>query len=135
MSRREPQELIASIVLTQYGELNGTPVFRNALRHEIGETELSLILGNVDADAASMLVTKTLAHFRTRRTTSVGALRDADFIVEHSPTKGNPLHVSVYPPRLPSGAPAEWSATWGVALAKLFDDCFIAPKPDAERGA
>jgi hypothetical protein len=129
MPRREPQALIADVVLTQYGELDGAPVFRNILRHEIGETELSLIVGSVDADAASMLVTKTLAQFRTCRTTTGGSLRNAGFGVEHSPTKGNPLHVSVYSPTLATGEPAEWDAS----LAKLFDDCFTLPERDPER--
>jgi hypothetical protein len=107
--------------VTQYGERkplgNG---FRDCLRPEIGETELSMILGDVDADAASILVTRTLTDSRCCRKTLVGILREAGFKVEHSPTKANRLHVSVYPPVGGDGLMVDW----GRALAVRFNECF-----------
>lgn len=120
MGRPEAIDLPDEAVLTQFGETSTDPPFRNVLRSDIGETELSLILGGVDALAASMLVTKTIAPFRVCRTTTVGILREQGFVVRHSPTRGNPLHVSVYSPILENGESAEW----GIALAKRYDDCF-----------
>jgi hypothetical protein len=55
-------ELPDELRLTQYGERppygDG---FRDRLRENIGETELSMILGEVDAPAAAVLVTRYLA--------------------------------------------------------------------------
>ncbi len=118
---RAPQELPDGLRLSQYGER--PPLgegFRDRLRVEIGETEISLILGDVDADAASMLVTKCLSAWAIRRLTTVGRLRGAGFRVVHSPTKANRLHVSVFPPSRESGEQAEWDD----ALAMSFNACF-----------
>jgi hypothetical protein len=108
--------------LTQYGEL--PPVgggFRDRLRAEIGETEMSMILGEVDATATSMLVAKHLAPGAVRRVTTVGRLRKSGFVVMHSPTRGNPLHVSVYAPRdEKSGEHVDWDHE----VAKHFNACF-----------
>lgn len=52
-TRPEPQELPGATKLTQYGER--LPVgagFRDRLRVDIGETEISMILGEVDSAAA-----------------------------------------------------------------------------------
>jgi hypothetical protein len=118
---RSPQELPDGLRLTQYGER--PPIgegFRCRLREEIGETEISLILGDVDASAASMLVVKYLSLHAMTRVTSVGVLRLAGFLVVHSPSKTNRLHVSVFPPALPTGDQAEWDDE----LAKRFNACF-----------
>lgn len=115
-TRPEPQELPDDTKLTQYGERS--PVgdgFRDRLRVDIGETEISMILGEVDAVAAAMLVTKHLAPGAAVRVTSVAWLREAGFRVVHSPTRGNPLHVSVFPPD---------DADWGDDLARRFNSCF-----------
>lgn len=57
----DPQELPDTASLTQYGEGSSSGSrFRDRLRPEIGETEISMILGEVDATAASMLVTHSL---------------------------------------------------------------------------
>ena len=75
---RAPQELPDGLRLSQYGERSPLGEgFRDRLRVEIGETEISLILGDVDADAASMLVTKCLSAWAIRRLTTVGRLRGA----------------------------------------------------------
>lgn len=118
---RTPQELPDELRLTQYGER--PPVgegFRCRLREGIGETELSLILGDVDASAAAMLVVKYLSPHARTRVTTVGALRRAGFVVVHSPSKTNRLHVSVFPPTLATGDQAEWDDE----LAKVFNACF-----------
>lgn len=116
------QELPDEARLTQYGER--PPVgggFRDRLRPEIGETEMSMILGEVDATAAAMLITKHIAPGAERRVTSVGRLRSAGFVVIHSPTRGNPLHVSVYAPRdEKSGEHVEWESD----VARRFNACF-----------
>jgi hypothetical protein len=120
-SQRQPQELPNDTRLTQYGE--GSPAgagFRDRLRVEIGETEISMILGEVDRVAASVLVTRFISPWAERRVTTVGCLREAGFRVEHSPTRGNPLHVSVFPPSGESGDPEDW----GDELAKRFNACF-----------
>jgi hypothetical protein len=121
------QELPDEARLTQYGER--VPVgggFRNRLRAEIGETEMSMILGEVDATAAAMLITKHLAPGAERRITTVGCLRRSGFVVIHSPTRGNPLHVSVYSPLdKKSGEHIDW----GNDVARRFNACFTEDKP------
>jgi hypothetical protein len=109
--------LPARLRLTHYG--TGSPWsarrFKDRPDLEAGETELSLILGKVDAAAASVLVTKLLFPDAFRRVTTVGALRNEGFRLEHSPTMGNRLHVSVY---VPDGA--EWDGD----VAARFDARF-----------
>jgi hypothetical protein len=109
--------LPARLRLTHYGQDSPLSArqFKNRPEVEDGETELSLILGKVDAAAASVLVTKILLPYAFRRVTTVGALRNQGFRVEHTPTMGNRLHVSAY---LPDGA--EWDGD----VAARFDACF-----------
>jgi hypothetical protein len=117
----DPMELPDELRLTQYGER--APFgdgFRDRLRSHIGETELSMILGEVDALAAAVLVTRYLAAGAMTRVTTAGRLRESGFRVIHSPTKTNRLHVSVFPPVTTAGEPAEW----GGQLAALFNACF-----------
>jgi hypothetical protein len=109
-----------NLVLTQYGEEDE---FRDALRVEIGETEMSLIIGRQDSLAASLLVTKSAVPWASARYTTVGQLRRQRFEVVHSPTRGNPLHVSVLPPAGLHG-PEEWDEP----MAKAFRGCFTDPK-------
>ena len=122
MATSTPQELPGETRLTQYGERS--PVgegFRDRLRSEIGETEMSMILGEVDSTAAAMLITKHLAPGADRRVTTVGRLRREGFVVVHSPTRGNPLHVSVYAPLdEKSGEHGEWESD----VARRFNACF-----------
>jgi hypothetical protein len=129
-SDREPLELPGDASLTQYGETPPGDGFRDRLRAEIGETELSMICGKVDAVAASLLVTRVITSWATVRTTTAGRLRDAGFTVVHSPTKTNRLHVSVYPPILDSGDYVEW----GDELAKQFNECFSDPIVEGDQG-
>lgn len=109
----EPRLAASSIVRT-------LTIFRDRLREDIGETEISMILGEVDASAAAILVTRAFAFGAITRVTTVGHLRAAGFRVLHSPTKSNRLHVSVYPPFTEGGEPAEWDAE----LASCFRACF-----------
>jgi len=117
----DPIELPDELRLTQYGEQppfgDG---FRDRLREHIGETELSMILGDVDAWAAAVLVTRYFAVGAIRRVTTAGRLRAAGFRVVHSPTKTNRLHVSVFPPLTEAGEPAEWHDE----MADRFTACF-----------
>jgi len=123
LGQARPQSLDIGddVPLTQYGE--APPLgegFRDRLRPEIGETEMSLIFGDVDALAASLLVTKIVQPGAVRRVTTAGRLRACNFTVVHSPTKGNRLHVSVFPPEDVPGEPAVWDE----AMAKAFNGCF-----------
>lgn len=119
-SDRAAQELPDELRLTQYGERPPAgDGFRDKLRAEIGETEISLILGDVDTAAASMLVAKWLSPWAIRRVTTVGHLRAVGFHVVHSPTKTNRLHVSVYASSDPAGL-----TEWDDELAKSFNACF-----------
>jgi hypothetical protein len=110
--------------LTQYGEaIGGSVGFRNRLRAELGETEVSLMLGRVDPLAASMLVTHTPNAFAVVRHGTAGDLRSRGFEVRHTPSPTNRLHVSV---RMPAGrGPAEWDDR----LASLFDEALGAEWP------
>lgn len=58
----DPIELPGDLCLTQYGEVppHGEG-FRDRLREDIGETEISMILGEVDSSAAAILVRRFLA--------------------------------------------------------------------------
>jgi hypothetical protein len=117
----DPLDLPDELRLTQYGE--GPPYgdgFRDRLREDIGETELSMILGEVDVPGAAVLVTRYLAPTAVARVTSAGRLRAAGFRVIHSPTKTNRLHVSIYPPLTTTGEPAEWDSE----PANRFNACF-----------
>jgi hypothetical protein len=107
--------------LTQFGEESpGADGFRDRLREHIGETEISMILGEVDASAAAVLVTGYLIPGAARRVTTVGCLRDEGFVVVHSPTKRNRLHVSVFPPVTEGGQSVEWDDK----VAIQFNTCF-----------
>jgi hypothetical protein len=127
---RQPIELSDDTHLTQYGETALGEGFRDRLRVEIGEAELSLICGAVDATAASLLVTRTINPWRMVRITTVGRLRRAGFTVVHSPTKANRLHVSVYPPILGGGDFADWDDD----LAKRFNQCFSEGPAEGDHG-
>lgn len=53
--------------------------------------------------------------------TTVGRLRERGFLVEHSPTRGNPLHVSVFAPSFEAtGEPVPWDDV----VAVRFNACF-----------
>jgi hypothetical protein len=73
----DPIDLPDELRLTQYGEQppfgDG---FRDRLREDIGETELSMILGEVDASAAAVLVTRYLAAGAAQRHQGEPAARE-----------------------------------------------------------
>ena len=80
-----------------------------------------MILGEVDATAASMLVTRALTPRAARRVATAGRLREEGFLVEHSPARGNPLHVGVFPPK---DETSEEVMAWDDAVATRFNACF-----------
>ena len=121
----DPIELPDDLRLTQYGEVPPYGEdFRDRLREDRGETEVSMILGEVDSSAAAILVRRFLAPGSIRRVTTVRRLREAGFRVVHSPTKANRLHVSVYPPLATPDEAVEWDAK----VADLFNACFTGVK-------
>ena len=127
MGRVQPADVPDSARLTQYGEKPPQGQgFRDKLRREIGETELSLIWGELDSQAASIMVTGISHFWADSRVTTAGRLRACDFQVVHSPTRGNSLHVSVYPP---GQAGADW-AEWDDAMAERFNQCFTEQDVD-----
>ncbi len=129
MGQVQPQPVPDTARLTQYGEKPPQGEgFRDKLRPQIGETEMSLIWGALDAGPAALLVTRMIPIWADSRTTTAVRLRNRNFRVVHSPTRGNPLHVSVFPPDLAEGEPAEWDD----AMAEQFNQCFT--EEDAEGG-
>jgi len=125
---RSPQPIHDDTVLTQYGDGLGRPNFRNKLRSHIGETEMSLIYGELDADAAGLLITKEIQPKPLARHTTAGRLRRQGFVVRHSPTSTNALHVSVYPSQLDDGY-----RDWDDDLASKFDTCFTEDSDQGRR--
>ncbi|MFG3681818.1 hypothetical protein ACGF5H_17110 [Micromonospora chalcea] len=115
-------ELRDTTELTQFGDAEAG--FRNRLRASLGETEMSLLMGRQNAIAASLLITKGQYSLAAVRYTTAGALRRAGFEVVHTPTRGNPLHVSVFP-QIGTHGPTEWTDT----MATSFDMCFSEANP------
>jgi hypothetical protein len=112
--------------LTQYGEaIGGSPGFRNTLRAEAGETEVSLMLGRVDPLPAAMLVTRTPNTFAVVRHCTAGGLRSRGFEVRHTPSPTNGFHVSV---SVPAGGPSP--AVWDDRLADLFEEALAEERPE-----
>ncbi len=110
-------ELPDETPLTQFGRVSasGEPVHRGAPRD--GEQGLSLIVGAVDAYAASILVTQHVAEGpEVVRHTRVGLLRGAGFVVEHDPTDWNGIHALV---QVPEGA-VKWDNGQKNAFKRTF---------------
>lgn len=117
----KPRKLVDDDELTQFGEHNEP--FRNNLRPEIFETELSLILGRQSARDVGLFVRRHSSPKDRARYTTVGLLRLANFTVRHTPSPGNPLHVSV---ELPGEGP------WDESLETEFDKCFTAVSEEVQ---
>lgn len=101
--------------LTQFGQ--DSPQSAEPFKDRLGpeETEMSLIVGKVDAAAASMLVRRYVVRDALRRVTTVSKLRAGGFRVDYTPAEGNHLHVSVYAPD---------GAEWDGEVADKFGACF-----------
>lgn len=115
MARTERREILDDEPLTQYGYMG---VFRNALRVDILEPELSLLAGRLTGAEAGAIVRndQTVIQFpegHGARHTTAGTLRAAGFMVFHSPSKKNPRHVS-----------AQWPESWDDRVSEAFDECF-----------
>lgn len=125
----DPHDIPDEADLTQYGESGSDGLqFRSELRIAEGETELSLILGKVDRRAAATLITKCWRSTAAVRHTTAGQLRRRGFLVRHTPSPENRLHVSVWPP-MQGREPIEWDND----LAKVFDECFTEPQGGGTR--
>lgn len=119
--RRPSRPLDDLEVLTQFGcASNPQGRFGGICRSEPRNFEdaLSLIRGDLSvAEAASRVRPSGENHEGdVVRKTRVGELRRLDFTVEHSPTKRNPDHVSVYR-----------NGEWGIDECRTFEDAFGEP--------
>jgi hypothetical protein len=102
--------------LTQYGCTTSDPVFRSHPRPEVDGLDISLIRGMLTVEAATMIVRRrgyVITGADVVRHTTAGTLRDAGFVVEHTPNRKNPAHVSV-----------RWPGDWTDEVSKDFADCF-----------
>jgi hypothetical protein len=102
--------------LTQYGRRDGEPAFRRAPRTGLDQGDISMIAGDVTVEQATALVRSRLVEGHPDhavRFTTVGALRSAGFLVENTPTRMNPEHVSV-----------TWPGDWTGDVCERFESCF-----------
>lgn len=81
---------------------------------------MSMLLGHVDGVAAAVVVLRRHSPFPRPRYVKVGALRDKGFIVTHTPSMHNVLHVSIHPPQDADGLPLDWDDD----VASMFRACF-----------
>ncbi|GAA3535978.1 hypothetical protein GCM10022234_35910 [Aeromicrobium panaciterrae] len=113
------QDLSDDVVLTQYGTQlpDGKTEFRGGPR--ASEHGLSLLVGRVDADAATLCVRQHLAEpYDIVRHTRVGLLRDAGFIVSHAPVEWFINHALVHVP----GPDPKWDNQSKNAFKRTFVD-------------
>jgi hypothetical protein len=91
-----PREVPDDAILTQYGRLESAkPTFRTAPRFP-GETDLSMLWGKIDGETAALMVRGRRGDSRdVSRHVRAGDLRAAGFVVENTPTRRNPDHISV----------------------------------------
>lgn len=107
--------------LTQYGkEREDNQGFRGQPRFSQDERDVSMIAGKRSVVEALSLVTgrNTVGSGDAVRHFNVGALREADYVVRHTPTQRNPDHVSVI---APEGCNAEdWWRSQGEPMLVLL---------------
>jgi hypothetical protein len=104
-ARRRPavtvRELGDDETLTQYGQVRPDgDNFRGQPRFAQGETEVSMIAGRrTVVDAVGLIAShRAIKPDDAVRYFTVGVLREADYVVSHTPTGRNPDHVSVSAP-------------------------------------
>lgn len=108
--------------VSHYGRRQeGLPDFHDGPRPEQDKGELSLVRGKRDAQETAQMV----MHWREPpfddalvRHAQVGRLRDADFLVEHTPSLKNREHVSISLP----GKPHTWPEKAKADLRACFED-------------
>lgn len=127
--KRKAMNLEPDAWLTQYGEHPPGQPCRSHLRTELGETDMSMIMGRIGAEEASMIVRKWASPLAAVRYVQVGTLREKGFVVEHTPTRHNSGHVSVYAPRGVDDEQMEWDD----GVAALFEACFKASSDEGGR--
>lgn len=124
-SKKRPIATVRDIgddeILTQYGqEREDGRGFRGQPRFDRDERDVSMIAGKLSVIEAIRLISSrsTLAPQDAVRHFSVGALREADYVVVHTPTKRNPDHVSVI---APEGSNAQdWWSRQGEPMLELL---------------
>jgi hypothetical protein len=108
-------------VLTQYGQSDGPGrnEFRCKPRFAKGETDLSMLWGELTVERATLLVTKrpVLANDAVRYTTA-RLLRGRGFQVQHTPSRRMREHISVTVP----GGHIEWDNDQEMAFLMAFAD-------------
>jgi len=95
----------------------GPPSFRTAPRPH--ERDVSLLAGRLTVREAAMAVRHGRREFfpwDAVRYTTVGCLRDAGFLVQSTPSRMIPNHISV-----------EYDGHWTDDVVKRFDHCFDQP--------
>jgi len=112
-----PRHLEDVEIVAQFGSLRSNPPFTPTPRRDRDYGRLSLIVGQVSLQLACELVPgrEPIAGDALRFTT-VGLLRERDFIVEHTPEPGFPQHASV----TLQGEPDRWHAD----VKQRFQDAF-----------
>lgn len=104
--------------LSQYGRsAQNRRSFRSAPRHESGEVDISLVLGRLSVVEITAFVAARHADAGDAvRYTTAGALRARGFVVQSTPTRRIPGHVSV---TAPGG-----QIPWDDRTSALFEECF-----------
>lgn len=125
----EGRDILDDEALTQCGRvIEGGFSFNDRPRmfRDLPETALSLVRGELPASTAVARAFGRAyeADSDACRHTSAGTLRREGFRVEHTPSKRNPDHVSVY-----------WDhSDWNRDVARNFARCFGAPVVGGEDG-
>jgi len=115
----DPEQIGDEEPLTQYGRADSDEHcsdsrFRCIPRFEDGEQDVSLLRGQLSVEEAAWAVCRRAARPGDLvRHTTAQALRNAGFLVSHTPTRRNKGHVSV-----------EYQGKWTENMRKAFDLAF-----------
>ncbi len=112
-----PRDLDDGEIVTQFGSHRSNPPFTPTPRRGKDYGRLSLIVGQVSLELACELVPgRGPIPGDDIRCTTVGLLRERGFIVEHTPERAFPQHVSVTLPDEPD--------RWHADVKQWFQDAF-----------
>lgn len=121
-SRPDAREIGDEEILTQYGQegpdgekFRGQPRF-----DDTGEQELSMLVGKMTVKEALSYIAshKTVSPNDSVRYFQVGALRERDYVITHTPSRKNPYHISV---SAPEGCdPRKWWSSEGEPMLEIL---------------